>query len=180
MTPEKPKLQVFSPPSLKNYTDYMKSINYLSISGVPLSFTDNAEHVGIIRSSSSQNLPHILKRISSHKKSLDDVLSAGLARAHRGNPAASLRTEKLYSLPVLMSGVSSLLLLQSEEDALSQHYKETLQGLQKLYQLTPRPVVYFLAGSLPFPALLHMRQLGLFGMLARQPDNILHYMARTS
>ena len=74
-----------------------------------------------------------------------------------------------------MSGVSSLLLLQSEEDALSQHYKETLQGLQKLYQLTPRLVVYFLAGSLPFPALLHMRQIGLFGMFARQVDNIQEY-----
>jgi hypothetical protein len=161
-----------------NYTNYMKTINYLSINGVPLSFTENTEHVGIIRSSVSKNLPHILKRISSHKKSLGAVLSAGLARAHRGNPAASLRTEKLYSLPVLLSGVSCLLLLQSEEDALTQHYKETLQGLQKLYQLTPRPVVYFLAGSLPLPALLHIKQLGLFGMLARQPDNILHSMAK--
>ena len=178
MTPEKTKLQVFCPPSLEIYTDYMKTINYLTINGVPLSFTDNTEHVGIIRSSVSQNLPHILKRISSHKKSLGAVLSAGLARAHRGNPAASLRTEKLYSLPVLLSGVSSLILLQSEEDALSQHYKETLQGLQKLYQKTPRAVVYFLAGSLPFPALLHIRQLGLFSMITREPNNILHSMAK--
>ena len=178
MTPEKTKLQVFSPPSLKSYTNYMKAINYLSINGVPLSFTDNTEHVGIIRSSASQNLPHILKRISSHKKSLGAVLSAGLARSHRGNPAASLRIEKLYSFPVLMSGVAPLLLLQSEEDALSQHYKETLQGLQKLYQLTPRPVVYFLAGSLPLPALLHIRQLGLFVMIAKQPGNILHTLAK--
>ena len=162
---------------MRAYTDYMKTINYLTINGVPLSFTDNTEHVGIIRSSVSQNLHHVLKRISSHKKSLGAVLSAGLARAHRGNPAASLRTEKLYSLPVLLSGVSSLLLLQSEEDALTQHYKETLQGLQKLYQKTPRAVVYFLAGSLPFPALLHIRQLGLFCMIAAQPSNILHSMA---
>ena len=73
---------------------------------------------------------------------------------------------KLYSLPVLLSGVGPLLLLQSEEDALTQHYKETLQGLQKLYQLTPRPVVCFL-----FSAFLHIKQLGLFGMMVRQPEN---------
>ena len=54
---------------------------------------------------------------------------------------------------------------------------ETLEGFQKLYQLTPRPVVYFLAGSLSFLALLHMRQLGHFGMIARQPDNILYSLA---
>ena len=80
-------------------------------------------------------------------------------------------------LLVLESGVASLSLLQSEQKVLSQHYKETLQNLQKLYQLTPEPVVFFLAGSLPFSAHLHMRQLGLFGMLARCPENILHSIA---
>ena len=39
MTPEKTKLQVFTPRSLSNHTEYMKTINYLSISGVPLTFT---------------------------------------------------------------------------------------------------------------------------------------------
>ena len=106
------------------------------------------------------------------------VLSSGLARSQRGNPAASLRTEKLYGLPVLMSGLASLYLLESDVKILSQHYKETLQGLQKLYQLTPEPVVFFLAGSLPFKALLHLRQLGLFMMIARTDGNILHSMAK--
>ena len=177
MTPEKTKLQVFTPPSLSNYTEYMKTINYLSISGVPLTFTENTEHVGIIRSTVANNMPHVMKRISSHKRSLGAVLSAGLARAHRGNPAASIRTEKIYSFPVLMSGIACLVLHKTEEDALSQHYKETLQALQKLYKLTPRSVVYFLAGSLPFSAYLHIRQLGLFAMLARQPTCILSSIA---
>ena len=103
MTPEKTKLQVFAPPALDSYVEYYKSTNYLSISGVPLSFTNNTEHVGVIRSPLSGNIPHILQRISSHKRALAAVLSAGLSRSHRGNPAASLRTEKLYGLPVLLS-----------------------------------------------------------------------------
>jgi hypothetical protein len=111
---------------------------------------------------------------------LGAVLSAGLSRSHRGNPAASLRTEKLYSLPVLMSGMASLNLLDSEVKIMAQHYKETLEGLQKLYKLTPKPVVFFLAGSLPFPALLHIGQLGKFGMIARLPNNILHKLAEYS
>ena len=105
MTPEKTQLQVFSPPSLYQDIEYFKTTNYLDISGIPLTFTTSAEHVGIIRSTTSGNNPHILQRITAHKRALGAVLAAGLARRHRGNPAASLRTEKMYGLPVLLSGL---------------------------------------------------------------------------
>ena len=177
MTPEKTKLQVFSPGNLKSFVQYYKSVNYLSINNIPLSFTDTAEHVGVLRSPVSGNLPHILKRVVSHKRALAAVLSAGLSRRHRGNPAAALRVEKLYGLPVLLSGVGALYLLQSEIQILSLHYKQSLESLQKLYKKTPAPVVYFLGGSLPFHALLHQKQLTLFAMICRQPGNILHQVA---
>ena len=50
-----------------------------------------------------------------------------------------------------------------------------LQRLLKLHQATPAPVVYFLAGSLPFIALLHLRIFSLFGQLCRlrHGENIL-------
>ena len=177
MTPEKTQLQVFSPPNFYQELQYFKSINYLDISGIPLSFTTKAEHVGIIRSTTSGNAPHVLQRIAAHKRALGAVLSAGLARRHRGNPAASLRTEKLYGLPVLLSGLGSLYLLENEKKTLEQHYKETLQNLQKLYSRTPDSVIYFLGGSLPFLAHLHMRQLSIFAMICRLPENILNKVA---
>ena len=85
-----------------------------------------------------------------------------MARNHRGNPAASLQVERIYSLPVLLSGVPTLNLLESEVDTLSHHYKETVQGLLKLHLATPDPVVYFLGGCLPLRAHLHIRQITLF------------------
>ena len=179
MTPEKTKLLVFSPKSSPDskYTDYFKSCNFLHINDVPLSFVDSAEHVGVLRSVAG-NLPHILQRITNHKKALGAVLSTGMARHHRGNPAASQKVEKLYGMPVLLSGVAPLTLLQSEIQTLGHHYKETLQGLLKLHFATPEPVVLFLAGSLPLEAILHMRQLTLFIMIAQLPDNILNRIAR--
>ena len=96
----------------------------------------------------------------------------------RGNPAASLKVEKLYGVPVLLSGTASLVLKQAEEDILGVHYKSKLENLQKLHQKTPDPVVYFLSGSLPISALLHLRQLSLFSMISRLPDNILNKIAR--
>ena len=106
------------------------------------------------------------------------VLSSGLARHHRANPSASLKTEQLFGLPVLMSGVASLTLLKSEVDALAQHYKQTLENLLKIHKKTPESFVFFISGSLPFPAILHIRQLGLFGMICRLEDNILHRLAK--
>ena len=114
--------------------------------------------MGIIRSTTSGNNPHILQRTTAHKRALGAVRTTGVARRHRGNPAASLRTEKMYGLPVLLSGLGCLYLLESEKKTLSQHYKETLQNLQKLYQNTPESVVFILVGSLPLLAHLHMRQ----------------------
>ena len=149
----------------------------IDIDGTPIKFVDSTEHVGVTRSVHG-NFPHILNRFSSHNKSLHAVLPVGLARGHRGNPAAALRVEKLYGIPVLLSGTASLVLKQLEIDILNSHLKAKLENLQKLHKKTPDPVVYFLAGSLPASALLHLRQLSLFSMITRLPENILNRIGR--
>ena len=63
--------------------------------------------------------------------------SVGLSRGRRGNPAASLRVEKMYGVPVLLSGTASLVLKQVEYDSIDMHYKNKIQNLQKLYDKTP-------------------------------------------
>ena len=60
---------------------------------------------------------------------------------------------------------------------IDQHHKETLRCLLRLHQNTPRSVIYFLAGCLPGSALLHLRQLSIFGMITRLPGSILHQHA---
>ena len=149
----------------------------ITIGDSTIEFVDVAEHVGIVRSVDG-NLPHILNRISAHRKALHAVLPAGLARAHRGNPIAALRVEKLYGVPVLLSGTASLVLKKSEVSILTQHYKNTLQNLLKLHDRTPDSVVYFLAGSLPAVAMLHLKQLSLFSMITRLSQNILNKIGR--
>ena len=48
----------------------------------------------------------------------------------------------------------------------------------KLHERTPDAVVYFLSGSLPASATLHIKQLTLFSMITRLPHNILHKIAK--
>ena len=102
----------------------------------------------------------------------------GLSRRHRANPLSSIRAENIYGSPVLFSGLATLILNKVETDTISLHVKETLQRLQKLHSNTPDPVVFFLAGVLPGEATLHLKQLTIFGMISRLPNNILNRIAK--
>ena len=124
-------------------------------------------------------MPNILDRLSSHTKALNAVLPTGMALGHRGNPAASLRLERLYGCPVLLSGLSALVLSCLETSVIHHHHKVNLQRLQRLHQATPECVVFFLGGSLPGTGILHLRMLSLLGMIARLgDDHILHKHGR--
>ena len=116
--------------------------------------------------------------LSAHKKSLNGDLSAGLARGHRGNPAASLHVHQLYATPVLFSGMASLVLSPTEIKMLDNHFQNTLQDLQCLHPKTPRSVVLLMAGSLPGEGILHIKQLTHFAMICRLPSDPLNTHAR--
>ena len=173
LVPSKTKLLALYKAKREVQIRYAKLTNRISIDGVKVEFVDEAEHVGVQRSTHG-NMPHILTRISSHKKALASIGCAGMSLSQRVNPAANLRIHTLYAVPILYSGVASLVLKPKEFHTLANHYKTTLQQLQRLHEKTPRGVVYLLAGCLPPEALLHMKQLSLFSMICRKPDDPLH------
>ena len=152
---EKTKLLSFATEDMAFSVDYQKTISPVNINGEKICFVDSAEHVGILRAVTG-NLPNILKQIIAHKKKLGAVLHTGVAQGHHGNPAASLRVNQIYGLPVLLSGLGALLLNRSEKDIINQHHKNTLQNLMRLHAGTPPFVLAFLAGPLPGKALLHL------------------------
>ena len=151
--------------------------NPIRINGTEIGFSNQAEHVGILRSCEG-NTSNLLKRFSAHRKALAAILFAGTARNHRGNLAASLQTEKTYASPVLFSGLGSLVLSKSEVNMIDHHHISTLRKLLKTHAGTPQVFVLFLSGSLPGKALLHLRQLSLFSMITRLPDNPLFSRAK--
>ena len=167
MVPEKTKLLCYTPKGSEQLTLFWEHTSPILMSKSPVPFSSQAEHVGLLRSTTPGEMAAISARIAAHTKALYAVLPAGLARRHHGNPAASLRVHQLYGIPVLLSGLSTLVLNNQELDVLDHHHKTTLERLLKLYPRTPAPVVYFLAGTLPARALLHSRQFSLLGMVAR-------------
>ena len=173
LVPSKTKLLAFSNPSQDYQVELAKLLNPIKINNTPVQFCSEVEHVGVIRHTAG-NLPNILNRIVAHKKSLGAMLSAGMARSHRGNPAASLRVHTVFNSPILFSGLAALILTKPEIRILDSHYLKTLQNLQRLHDKTPRAVTLFMAGSLPGEAILHTRQLSLLSMISRLQGNCLN------
>ena len=166
-------MQAICTKDMANEVEYLKKFSPVKLNGVKIKFKSNTEHVGIVRSVSG-NLPNILQRISSHKAAIGAVLSNGLAKHHRANQAARLKVEKMYGTPVLLSGLGSLVLKKSEQLVISNHHRKTLSNLLGLLPATPHAVIYFLAGSLPGEALIHLRQLSLLGMVSRLKGSYIH------
>ena len=127
--------------------------------------------------STSGNMPNIINRVAAFKKAMGAVVSCGLAKGRRTNPAVSLRVLTIYGTPVLMSGLSSLVLSSKEVSCIDQQHKRTLQNIIKLSTNSPSSLVHFVAGSLPGSALLHLRQLSLFGIVCRLTTDPLHHHA---
>jgi hypothetical protein len=105
LVPEKTKLLAFAPKGQSSCVEIQKISNPLSLNGHKIDFSSTAEHVGILRSIEGGNMPNILDRFTSHKNSLRATLPTGMARGHRGNPAASLHLERISS-PALWPGSS--------------------------------------------------------------------------
>ena len=76
-----------------------------------------------------------------------------------------------------MSGLGSLFLSQKEVSIVDQQYKRTLQNILRLSVSSPACLVYFVAGSLPGAAIIHLRQLTLFCLVCRLKGDPLHQHA---
>jgi hypothetical protein len=66
---------------------YDKIVSPVNIDGIKVNFVEEAEHVGVTRSTMG-NLPHIINRFASHKKEISAVAPMGLSRRKKVNPAA--------------------------------------------------------------------------------------------
>ena len=78
---------------------------------------------------------------------MGSVLSCGLARESRTNPAVAVHIVNVYATPVLMSGLASQVLSKREVSCIDQQYKRTLQNILKLSVSSQRSLVHFVAGS---------------------------------
>ena len=119
LSSSKTKLLMIPPPRQTSFVLY----NPININGEPISLVDQAEYIGVVRSAEG-NMPNILIRVSAFKRVLGSIISCGMAKGSRSNPAASLRILSCHGTPVLMSGLGSLVLSAKEVAAVDKQYKK--------------------------------------------------------
>ena len=85
LSSSKTKLMEISPPRFKSKPLY----NPIEIDGLEIKFVEQAEHVGVLRSTNG-NMPNILQRISDFKNALGSIVSCGLAKRSSSDPSSSL------------------------------------------------------------------------------------------
>ena len=166
--------------NIDDVLEYEKTVIPLSVDGKIIAYSNQASHLGVVRSAQHGNLVSIMERLAAHRRQIFSLLPSGLAFHHCSNPAANIRVQQIYCLPVLMSGLASLVLTKAEIKTISSYYKTNLLKLMKLLHKTPDSAVFFLAGTLPAEAQLHLRQLGLFSMVCQLDNNILKDIAINS
>jgi hypothetical protein len=80
MVPEKTKLLCYTLKGHEASANYWKAVCPISMDGHSISFSEEAEHVGILRSSQPGNMPNVLAREAAHSRAIFGVLSNGLAK----------------------------------------------------------------------------------------------------
>ena len=181
LVPDKIQLIAFHGSRHEDEVNLAKQTFELTLDGRSISFTENALHLGTSRHERQpSNMTSVLDRLSAHRRQMFAMMPAGMALRHSGNPSATLRVHQLYCMPVLLSGLAPLVLRKQEVNTINKYFKNTLRRLMKLGDHTPDSAIYFLAGTVPAVAHLHLRQLSLFYIVCNLDDNILKRLAYRS
>ena len=93
--------------------------------------TDN-EHLGLIVSGSDEEQKNVDKNIGQCRNSLFGLLGPALSYKCKISPLAQLHLWKVYSLPVLRSGLSALPIRPTVMKSLSVFNNKILRGFLKL------------------------------------------------
>ena len=83
LVPDKTKLLAFCNNENDELVKYAKDISPISLYGQKIGFSEQAEHLGILRSASPGNVVNILDRMSAYRSKLFSVLPAGMAPHHQ-------------------------------------------------------------------------------------------------
>ena len=132
----------------------------MSLSNTNILLSNRAEHVGVIREW-SDIFPHILNRITAHKKASSLIRFLSSSHTNVTNLWAHICAEICFCTPILLSGLSTLAIDNTSMNYIDTYYKGSLKRTLRLPMDTPDPFVYLISGMLPISALIHLRQLSL-------------------
>lgn len=150
--------------------EYYKEISPWSLQGNKVKVVSDNEHLGLIVSGLNEEQKNCDANASQCRKSLFGLLGPALSYKCKLSPHVQLHLWRVYSLPVLLSGLSSLPVRPADIKTLQVFHNKILRGFLKQSPHSSIPSLYFLCGELPIEARLHIDLLTLFHNVWSNPQ----------
>ena len=131
---------------------------------------DSTTHMGILRTSSNQELNVVEHNIQKARRTTYSLMGAGLHGENGLDPETSISLLNTYIFPVLLYGLEVIIPTGKALDILDKQYKRLLKQILSVPITVADPAIYILSGVLPVEALIHKRILSLFGNITRLPS----------
>ena len=142
----------------------------INIGNKPMPFVSESMHMGILRSSNSQESA-IQENIKKGRRTIHSLMGAGLHGENGLDQETSIHLLQIYVVPVLVYGLEVVLSNGIHLDKLERLYKRFLKQILSLPQTVADPAVYILSGAISLEAVIHSRALTLFGSICRLDES---------
>ena len=142
----------------------------LYLKGEPMPVVDETMHMGIMRSSDTQESA-VRENIAKAQRTLYSLMSSGLHGENCLDPETSIHLLQIYVLPVMVYGLEVVLPKPALVEKLNRTYKKILKQILSLPITVADPAVFILSGAMPIEAIIHKRLLILYGSICRLDES---------
>ncbi|MEW8548618.1 MAG: reverse transcriptase family protein, partial [Candidatus Thiodiazotropha sp.] len=144
------------------------SLTDLVMGGEIMPTVDNTTHVGICRSSDSDEST-VIENVKKARRTLYSLMPAGMHGENGLDPESSLHLYQIYVIPILLYGLEVVLPRPKIVDIADKFNKKYLKCLLSVPITTADAAVYILSGTIPIQGMIEQRILGFFGSICRLP-----------
>ena len=150
--------------------DYYGDTMPWSLNGERIAVVQNNEHLGLVVSGLHEEQKNVDINITKCRNSIFGLLGPVFAYSCKLSPSVKLHLWRIYCLPVLRSGLSSLPIRPTVLKPMQIFQNKILRGFLELSDSSPVPSLYFLSGELPIEGRLHLDFLSLFFNILSNPQ----------
>ena len=131
---------------------------------------DNTTHMGILRTSTNQELNAVEHNIQKAKRTAYSLMGTGLHGENFADPETAMSLLNTYVFPVLLYGLEIIVPTGKSLTVLEVQYKRLTKQVLSIPSTVADPAVYLLSDARPVEAVIHKRILSLFGNITRLPN----------
>ena len=132
--------------------------------------TDHFNHLGLVWKEGCIT-PNIPDRIQVARRTSYALMGTGVHGKNGLSPVVSLKIINTYVIPRLLYGLEATVLSKKQLEDLERFHKGLLRKIQGLPGNVASEATYYMLGTIPIEAQLHIRALSLFGAICMAAQN---------